>query len=149
MSSELDFSRRKPMQAETQSVDQRAFKNVIPVAIWTAAWVLTLAVVRFGPVLIWNSNPVAGWIALAANVAVGIGLILMYVRYLQRLDELQRKIQVDAMALALGVGVVGGIAYAAANSIGLIALEGNIAIFSALMAVVYSIATVVGTIRYR
>jgi hypothetical protein len=92
---------------------------------------------------------VAGWIALAANVVVGIGLILMYVRYLQRLDELQRKIQVDAMALALGVGVVGGIAYAAANAIGLIALEGNIAIFSALMAVVYSIATVVGTVRYR
>jgi hypothetical protein len=137
------------MKAETRSPDQRAFREVIPVAIWTAAWVLTLAVVRFGPVLIWDSNPVAGWVAIAANVVVGIGLILVYVRYLQRMDELQRKIQVDAMALALGVGVVGGIAYAAANAIGLITLEGNIAIFSALMAVVYAIATVVGTVRYR
>lgn len=53
------------------------------------------------------------------------------------------------MAVALGVGLVGGFAYGAANSIGLIDFGANIVFFSVLMAVVYSVASVVGTLRYR
>ena len=102
------------MQAETQSVDQRAFKNVIPIAVGTLAWVATMALARFGPEALWDSNPVLGWAAIALNVAVGIALIVIHARYLRQVDELQRKILVDGMALALGVGLVGGFAFGAA-----------------------------------
>jgi hypothetical protein len=55
----------------------------------------------------------------------------------------------DAMAVALGVGLVGGFAYAVTDAAGLIVLEGGIAFVSALMGVVYAVASVIGTIRYR
>ena len=136
------------MQENNESVDQRAFKNVVPIAIWTLAWVATLALARFGPDL-WDSQPVASWVAIAANVGVGIGVMVAHAGFLRRVDELQRKILVDAMAVALGVGLVGGFAYAAADSAGLFVFDANIAFFSALMAVVYAVATIVGTLRYR
>ena len=137
------------MQAETQSVDQRAFKNVIPIAVGTLVWVATLALARFGPEALWDSNPVIGWLAIALNVAVGVALIVIHARYLRQVDELQRKILVDGMALALGVGLVGGFAYGAASASGLIDFDLNIAYLSTLMGVVYAIGSVIGTIRYR
>lgn len=137
------------MQAETRSVDQRAFRNVIPIAVWTLVWLATLALARFGPDVLWGSDQVVGWISIALNVAAGIAWIVVHARYLRRVDELQRKILVDGMALALGVGVVGGFAYGAANASGLIAFDLNVAYLSTLMAVVYAIGTVIGTVRYR
>ena len=55
----------------------------------------------------------------------------------------------DAMAAALGVGLVGGFAYSAANSVGLIAFDADLAIISVLMAVVYLVVIAVGNLRYR
>jgi len=55
----------------------------------------------------------------------------------------------DAMAAALGAGLVGGFAYSAANSVGLIAFDADLAIISVLMAVVYLVVIAVGNLRYR
>ena len=55
----------------------------------------------------------------------------------------------DALAVTLGVGWVGGFAYVVADAADLIAHDANIGVFPALLAVVYMIAIVVGTIRYR
>ena len=137
------------MDATTQSVDQRAFKNVVPIAIWTAAWVATLALAKFGPEALWNSNAVVSWIAIALNVAVGIGWIVAHARYLRRVDDLQRKIMLDALAVALGVGFVGGFAFSVAHSSGLIDFNADIALIAVIMAVAYIVTTVVGTLRYR
>ncbi len=137
------------MDATNQSVDQRAFRNVIPVAIWTAAWVATLALAKFGPEALWNSNPVLSWIAIAVNVAVGIGWIVAHARWLRKVDDLQRKILLDALALALGVGFVGGFAFSVAHSSGLIDFNADIALIAVIMAVVYIVTTAVGTLRYR
>ena len=78
-----------------------------------------------------------------------MGWVVAHARYLRGLDELQRKIQVDALAVALGAGLVAGFAYAAASIAGLIADDANIALFSVLVAVVYVIAIAVGNLRYR
>lgn len=137
------------MKADDRPVDQRAMRDVVPLAVWTLAWLATLALARFGPELIWDSNPVLGWIAIAINVAVGVGWIIAHARFLRRVDELQRKIMVEAMALALGVGVVGGFAFAAASSAGVIAFDANVGLFAAALAVIYAVASVVGTLRYR
>ena len=55
----------------------------------------------------------------------------------------------DALAVTLGVGWVGGFAYIVADNAGLIAYDANIAVFSMLLAVVYMIAIGVGHLRYR
>jgi hypothetical protein len=137
------------MQENSQSVDQQAMRNVVPTAIWTVVWLATVALARFGPEMLWASDPVLSWIAVALNVASGIGWIIVHARYLRRVDDLQRKILLDAMAVALGVGLVGGFAYAVADNAGLIAFDNSIAFVSVVMGVVYAVASVVGTLRYR
>lgn len=136
------------MQQEL-TVTQQATRNTIQLAIWTIAWIATLALASFGPKFIWDHQPVVGWIAIGVNVAVGIGWIVAHARFLRRSEELQRKIQLEAIAVALGVGLVGGFAYAAAENIKLIAFESDIAVLTVAMAVVYIVATVVGNLRYR
>ena len=55
----------------------------------------------------------------------------------------------DALAVTLGVGWVGGFAYVVADAADLIALDANIGVLPALLAVVYMVAIAVGNLRYR
>ncbi|MEO5921977.1 MAG: hypothetical protein ABIQ01_12630 [Pseudolysinimonas sp.] len=137
------------MQAHDGTRTPDAMANVAPLAIWTLAWLATLALANFGPKFLWDYQPVAGWVAVAANLVVGLVWIVAHARYLRGLDDLQRKIMLEAMAIGLGVGVVGGFAYAAASNVHLIAFDASIAIFSALTAVVYLVAIAAGNLRYR
>jgi hypothetical protein len=132
-----------------QTSVRREFKNVVPLAVWTLAWVATLALARFGPEVLWDAHPVPSWIAIAVNVVVGIGWVVAHGRYLRGVDELQRKIMLDAIGIALGVGLVGGFAYAAASNAGLMTFDSDIAFLTVLMSVVYLVAIAVGNLRYR
>jgi hypothetical protein len=119
-------------------------------ALWTIAWLVTLAVARFGPELVWDpQQAAASWAAVAVNLIVGVGWIVAFARFLQAQDELQRKILQDALTITLGVGWVGGFAYVVADAAGLLANGVSIAVFPALLGVVYAIAVAVGMFRYR
>jgi hypothetical protein len=91
----------------------------------------------------------ASWAAVAINLAVGIGWIVAHAHYLRGIDELQRKIMQDALAVTLGVGWVGGFAYVVADAADLISYDLDNGVFPAMLGIVYMIAIVVGTIRYR
>ena len=133
---------------ETNTAIRRDLKNTGRLALWTFLWVVTLALAMFGPDNLWNST-VMSWVALSVNLMVGGGWIIAHAAFLRGVDDLQRKIMLDAIALALGVGLVGGCAYATASTVGLISLEANIGYLSILMALVYIVAVAVGNLRYR
>lgn len=137
------------MEQNELTVTQRDARNTLMLFVWTVAWIGTLALASFGPKLIWNHYPVISWIAIGVNIAVGAGWIVAHALYLRRSEELQRKVLLDATALAIGVGLVGGFAFAAAENVKLISFDSDIAFLSVLMAVVYIVATVVGNLRYR
>jgi hypothetical protein len=124
-------------------------KATVKLVIWTLTWAATLAAARFGPELVWDSQQVASWAAVAVNVLAGIAWVVAFARFLRALDDLQRKIMLDALAVTLGVGWVVGFAYFVADAAGLVAYDLNIALFPALLGVVYLTAFVVGGIRYR
>ena len=115
--------------------------------LWAAAWAATLALAKFGPGPVWDSEAVS-WAAVAVNVVVGIGWIVSYTRFLRALDELQRKIMLDSLAVTLGIAWVGGFAYVVADAAGLVVDDLNIALFPALLGVVYMITFIVGKSRY-
>jgi hypothetical protein len=121
---------------------------VVQLAIWTLAWVASLALANFGPSLLWDSD-VLSWIAIGVNLVAGAGWIVAHARYLRAVDDLQRKILMDALAIALGVAVVGGCAVSVAASAGLIAFQADVAFISVLSGLVYIVAVGVGTLRYR
>jgi len=139
------------VQAHNETGDYRdSIKTTARLALWTLAWLATLAMAKFGPRLLWDSRqPVASWAAVAANLVVGIGWIVAFTRFLRAQDELQRKIVQDALAVTLGVGWVSGFAYVVADAAGLIAYNVDIAVLPAFLGVVYLVTIVAGKIRYR
>jgi hypothetical protein len=138
------------MHALNQSGGQQAaIKVTTGLALWTLAWVLSVALARFGPTYLWDGQLVASWAAVALKLGVGVGWIVAHARYLRGIDELQRKIMQDALAVTLGVGWVGGFAYVVADAAGLITYDVNLGVFSALLGVVYMGAILVGHLRYQ
>ncbi|SEH00827.1 hypothetical protein SAMN05444920_11816 [Nonomuraea solani] len=139
------------MQARTTTGDYReSTKAAVRLVLWTVAWTATLALAKFGPDGLWDpQQPAASWAAVAVNLAVGIGWIVAFIRFFQKVDELQRKVMQEALAISLGAGWVGGFAYVVADNAGLITYDVNTAVLPALLGVVFLIAFAAGMIRYR
>ena len=132
----------------TDNWDARNKRNTVRLGYWTGAWVLTLAVAVFGPVLAWE-NQVLTVSMIILNVIVGAGMIVANKHHLDGLDELQRRIQLEAMALALGVGLVGGLAYSTADITDVIAFDAEISFLVILISIAYMIGLFFGRRKYQ
>jgi len=124
-------------------------KNMKRLAYWTLAWVLTTAVAAFGPKLIWDFNTTISILAIVISSVIGIGMIHSNRRYLNGLDEMQRKISLEAMAIALGVGVVGGVSYGMLDIANVVSFHAEIGHLIILIGITYLVAIVVGNLRYK
>lgn len=124
-------------------------RNTLRLAWWTAAWVITMAIAVFGAHFIWKSSPSLTLAAILLNLAVGVGMIAANRRHLKGLDEMQQKIQLEAMALSLGVGLIVGLAYSNLDVTNLIAFDAEISHLVILMALTYMVGIAVGVRKYR
>lgn len=124
-------------------------RNSVILGWWTAAWVLTMAIATFGPVFAWPGNDALTLAAILFNLAVGAGMIWANKRHLDGLDEMQRKIQLEAMALSLGVCLVVGLAWSNADVANLIPFDAEIAHIVILMGLTYALGIFLGFRRYR
>ena len=124
-------------------------KNTKRLAKWTLAWVLTLAIATFGRLYIWEDNETISLIAILFNLAIGIGYIIANKDHLRSLDELQQKIQLEATALSLVVGVVGGITYSLLAQAKIVHPHAEISNLILLMGLTYSIGIFIGKRRYK
>lgn len=109
--------------------------------IWTAAWVLTVAISKFGVI------PFT-LLALLLNIGVGMGMIWANIRFLNGQDELMRKVQLEAMGISLGVSVVGGIALSLSNSTNLVPFDAQISHLVLLIGLTYIVSLVINMRRY-
>lgn len=134
---------------DSKSWESTVIKHTAQLAGWTISWVLTTALVAFGPKFIWDFNPTLSILALVLNVVIGIFMILANRKHLKSLDELMQKIQLNAMAIALGVGLVFGIAYDLMEDIKLITFEPEISHLVMVMAFAYMISVVVSNRNYK
>ena len=123
----------------------RATKNL---ALWTMLWLVSLALATFGPKFIWQESTTWSIIAIVINTAIGVGLIMAHVRHLTALDELQKKVQLDAMGIALGVGIVGGLSYSVMDISNIISGDAEISYLVMLISISYMIALAIGKKRY-
>ncbi len=137
------------MKEKQESWNANCRKSTLNLGLWTGAWVITTALVAFGPKLIWVGNNTITVFAIILNLAVGLGMIFANKRYINGLDELQRKIQLEAMGIALGVGVVFGIGYSMLDITNIIAYDAEISHLIILIALTYFAGCVIGTLRYK
>jgi cytochrome c biogenesis protein CcdA len=124
-------------------------KNTLQLGLWTAAWVVTMAVANFGPKFIWNAYEPLTILAIIMNILVGFGMILANKKHLNGLDELQQKIQLEAMALSLGIGLVAGLGYSNLDVTNVIAFDAEISHLVILMTLCYAAGIFLGVRKYR
>ena len=126
-----------------------AARNTTRLGYWTAAWVVTMAVANFGPRFIWQFNESLTVIAILINLAIGFGMIVAHKQHLKGLDEMHQKIQLEAMALSLGVGLVVGLAYSNLDVTNIIAFDAEISQLFILMGLTYLAGIFIGRRRFR
>ncbi|NMM47910.1 hypothetical protein [Marinigracilibium pacificum] len=134
---------------EKVNIKQQTMKNTKQLAIWTFAWLLTVALVSFGSKYIWDFNQTYSIAAIILNIIMGVGLILANRKYLKDLDELQRKIYMDAMGLTLGVAVIGGLAYSMLDVTNVIKSDAEISVLVILISITYLASIFIGNYRYK
>lgn len=130
------------------SSNTRTRQSTRRLAAWTGAWLATLAIASFGPLLLWTSTPLT-IVAIVVNLGFGAGMILANKRHLQGLDELQQKIQLEAMALTLGIALVLGLGYSLLDVTDVIPFDAEISYLVMLMGFTCGAAVAICRRRYE
>ena len=134
---------------DSGNLTARTKTYTIRLGFWTGTWVLSTAVAAFGPKFLWNFNTSLSIVGVLIHLGIGFGMILANKWYLNAVDELMRKIQLEAMALTLGVGLVVGMSYELLEDIKLISFEPQIPHLIMLMGFTYIIGIILGNRRYQ
>jgi len=127
----------------------RNCKNNKNLRNWTVGWVVSMMVVAFAPKYVWAFNTLLSIIAVVVSLAVGFGMLLANRRYLRGLDEMQQKIQFDAMGLSLGVGLVVGLSYELLEDIKLITFQPEISHLVFIMCFTYMAGIISGHRKFQ
>ena len=127
----------------------RTRTNVIQLFRWCGAWAGTCALMAFGPKFLWNKALVLTLLAIGVNVCVGIGTILANKEYFEELDELQRKVHLNSLAITVGVAMIVGIPYSVMDSYHVLPFHADISHLMVLMSLTYAASNLYGTRRYR
>ena len=133
---------------KNQKINAQTKKVTINLALWTLSWVLSLALATFGPTFFWDEATIPSILAIVLNTAIGVGMIRANIKHLSVLDELQKKIRMEAMGIALGVGIVGGLSYSVMDIANVITNDAEISFLVMLISVSYSVAIFIGNKRY-
>lgn len=134
---------------DSSAWEVRTKENSLRLLYWTGGWTVAMAVAAFGPRFIWDFNTLLTIIALLINLGIGFGMIMANKRHLQGLDELQQKIQLEATALSMGVGLVVGLSYELLEDVHLITFQPEIPHLIILMGLTYLAGVFAGHRRYR
>lgn len=139
----------KHSEANDTAWERKLTSNTRQLAFWTGLWVLTMALATFGSVSIWPDDKLWSFLAILLNTLVGAMMILANKRQLQSLDEMQQRIQRDAMGVTLGVGLVLGLSYSNLDVANLIPGDAEISVLVIIMGLTYGLTTFLVGRKYR
>ncbi|MEM1175874.1 MAG: hypothetical protein AAGI27_13770, partial [Pseudomonadota bacterium] len=128
------------MSKEASTRTAREFHNTKRLGAWTAAWLVTLALVAFGPVYLWDKEPLITSAFIVINLGIGGGMIIANIRFVADLDELQKQIHLEAMGISLGVGLVVGLSYSMLDITNLVSWNAEISHLVFVQGITYLVA---------
>lgn len=113
---------------------------------WLFVWAVSFVSVAFA--IRTEALPTGLWtyLAIAGSTALGIVAVLAYVHFVRQADELQRKIQLEALALGFAGGFVAQFAFSLIERAGIMDVE--IGDLFLVMVVCYSMGVFLGARRY-
>jgi len=136
------------LTVDTKGWEKRTVKINLRLIMWILVFTVVFVVADKAELYNWFAYEWMTITAIVVTVGSGIAVIVAYIRYLKEVDDLQRKIIVDASALSLGVGILGGCVYSLLVTTGYI-IEEEVSDLILLMCATYVGATIFGQVRYR
>jgi len=109
----------------------------------------TCALTNFGPRFLWDKASLFTLLAVGLNFCVGVGLILVHKKYLASLDELQRKVYLDALGITVGAVLFVAVPYAVLDRYNVVHLKNEVSGLIIFMSVTFLASFFYGTWRYR
>ncbi|XPF95422.1 hypothetical protein ACM9HF_05245 [Colwellia sp. RE-S-Sl-9] len=130
-----------------KGLPKRDLKNSMRANVWAILWTLSLGMFTYLTTVEWF-NTATAIMCFIVNLAVGIKLVLSYKYFLIYLDEMERKIQLDALALSVGVTIV---SFASLSILARGGIIGEAKTFHLIMilSLSYMIGIVVGRVKYK
>ena len=114
---------------------------------WLVAWAIAFVGGKWILVNRMPESEVFAWILAVLPTLMLVGAVFAYIKFLREADELIRKIQMDALAVAFGIGVIMGLAYETLELVGVPLAEPSL--IAVTMMVVWSLAQFDAIRRYR
>jgi len=115
---------------------------------WIFAWVASTAFLSYGVNFLWD-NLLITKIGLVINLAIGVGMIIAQKNVFKHYDELQKKIQFDAMAITLGLTVVVGLVYEISFDFGVIDSEPEFEYLVFFISFSYITSVIISSRKYK
>lgn len=135
--------------SEPTSWQQKNKSNTTRLKIWTAVWVLSMALTNFGPRFIWDFNLALTVAGVLLNLVLGLKMVMINIQHIKGLDEMQQRIQLNAMGITLGISLVVGLTYSNLEVLNLISFHAEISHLVIFMGLTHLTATFIGNKSYR
>ncbi len=116
---------------------------------WHGLWAAATLLMAFGPGFVWHRTLWLTLLAAALDVAMGVGMILATKAYVMGLDELQQKIFLNALGIAVGVGLIVGVPWTVMDAYRVIRFHANFGLLVVLQGLTFLASLLYGTWRYR
>ncbi len=149
MTNRVEGDLLNPSRPPASGYQSRLWKNTRALFLWSGLWGVTCALITLGPRFLWHKVVVFTLLAIGFNACAGIRLIVVHKKYLVALDELQRRVMLNAMAITLGVGLVAGVPYTVLTTLHMIPLKANMGHQWMIMGATYVVSVAYGNWRYR
>ena len=122
-------------------------KNHALIMVWILIWMASFVAMDKAAENNWFGSQNMTLAGIVINILLGVGVVVTYMKFLEELDELQRKIQLTALALGMGVGLVGSVCYALLLASGQVSRP-DIGVVIMLLSGGYMAGIIVGRARY-
>ena len=142
-----DVQETKPSTWADCGGTKRDRRNQRKIILWMLAWMVPWLTLTLGIKKEWFSFGPIAMIALVVITLMGVKMLFSYHHFLREADELRRKIELDALAIAVGISVVSSFSYATLERAGVVG-ETDILSLMMIMMASYSISVVIGLWRY-
>ncbi|MGS0677037.1 hypothetical protein [Shewanella sp. 125m-1] len=131
-----------------KGLPKRDLKNANRVNLLALFWAITLMISIFLSEHELLNSGLLITLAFSIHTLIGIAMLVSYRHFLVQLDEMERKVQLDALALSVGVAIISFSSYSILANSGIVPPL-NAAYLIALIAVTYMVGIIKGRISYR
>lgn len=94
--------------SKNNDLNARIKQNNKQIFIWTFLWLISTALLAFGPKLLWSFALSVTLPIIIVNLVFGVKMILVNIQHLKDMDELQRRVHLNAMGISLGASMILG-----------------------------------------